>query len=380
MVDDVNSRYYMQKIDNKFQIPWPSNMGRHRLSRHRGKRSSPWRGWAHAFGQVGLFLSLSLTVIPLLCACAPIPGPGVGQSAEETVTDYRLGDDEIRKMNTMIFTQAQTHGDPGEYLLGEGDLLHISVFEAEELETTVRVSSRGLIALPLLETIAVKGLTAIEAEEKIEALYRQRYIKNPHVSIFVEEHVSQRVTLVGQFKNPGTYDYPTKQRLLDVIALGGGLNDKAGQVVQIRKSRSIQGQPGTLLVDLDQLITKGNVALNIEINGGDVIFIPEAGVFFVDGAVKYPGAYAIKHHTTVQEALVEAGGFQSWAEKDKLKLVRLKEDGNREIIELDLEQAGVAEMNIVDRDILMVDESGAAGFMRGFTINILGTGFGYWPR
>ena len=338
------------------------------------------KGLMRLFGAAGLLLPLAMVTMLFLGACTTVPHPTENQSANKPVADYRLGDDEIKKMNAMIFTQAQTTSDPGEYLLGEGDLLHISVFEAEELETTVRVSSRGVIALPLIETVAVKGLTAIEAEEKIEALYRQRYIKNPHVSIFVEEHVSQRITLVGQFKNPGTYDYPTKQRLLDVIALGGGLNERAGQIVQIRKSKTVQGQPGTFMVDLDQLITQGNVGLNIEINGGDVIFIPEAGVFFVDGAVKRPGAYAIKHHTTVQEALVEAGGFEPWAVKDKLKLVRMAENGSREIIELDLEQAGIAEMDIIDRDILVVDESGAAGLMRGFSVSILGTGFSYWRR
>ncbi len=94
------------------------------------------------------------------------------------------------------------------------------------------------------------------------------------------------------------------------------------------------------MVDLDRLIKKGDVRQNIEINGGDVIFIPEAGVFFVDGAVKRPGAYPIKHRTLIQEALVEAGGLEPWGAKDRLKLVRMAENGQRQIIELDLNQAG----------------------------------------
>ena len=304
------------------------------------------------------------------------------KSIEEntTSTDYYLAEDEIREMNEMILSQASPSTSPGDYLLGEGDLLRVSVFEAEELNATVRVNSRGWITLPLLDTIDVKGLTAIEAEEKIESLYQQQYIKNPHVSIFVEEHISQRITLVGQFREPGTYDYPTKQRLLDVIALGGGLSEKAGQIAKIRKTRSIPGQADIFMVDLDQLIIKGNVKLNIEINGGDVIFIPEAGVFFVDGAVKHPGAYAIKHRTALQEALVEAGGVEPWGVKDKVKLVRVAENGEREILDLDLTQPGIKEMDINDRDILMVDSQGVSSFMRGFSVSILGTGFSYWAR
>jgi polysaccharide export outer membrane protein len=319
--------------------------------------------------------------ISFLSACTVTNNANKEQSAnEQMVVDYYLGDDEISKMNEMILSKAQINSDPGEYLLGEGDLLRISVFEAEELDTTVRVSSRGFVALPLIETVDVKGLTAIEAEEKIEDIYRKRFIRDPHVSVFVEEHISQRITLVGQFKNPGTYDYPTKQRLLDAIALGGGLSEKAGQMVQIRKSRRAQDQSDVIMIDLDQLIKKGNVSQNIEINGGDVIFIPEAGTFFVDGAVKRPGAFAIKHRTVIQEALVEAGGFEPWAVKDRIKLARLAENGEREIIDLDLTQPGVVESAIQDRDILIVDARGTANFMRGFSVSILGTGFSYWGR
>jgi len=335
----------------------------------------------HALRSTLLPALLLMIGISFFGACASTNNPPATNHANnQPAVDYALGDDEISRMNEMILSQVQMNADPGEYLLGEGDLLRISVFEAKELDTTVRVSSRGLVTLPLIETVDVKGLTAIEAEEKIEAIYQQRYIKNPHVSIFVEEHVSQRITLVGQFKNPGTYDYPTKQRLLDTIALGGGLSEKAGQMVQIRKSRHSQGQPAVVMVDLDQLVVKGNIQLNIEINGGDVLFIPEAGVFFVDGAVKKPGAYAIKHRTVIQEALVEAGGIESWAVKDKIKLVRMAENGERKIIDLDLNQPGVKEMPINDRDILIIDARGTASFMRGFSVSILGTGFSYWAR
>jgi polysaccharide biosynthesis/export protein len=335
----------------------------------------------YAHGSTLMTALMFLIGISFLGACASTNKPSVnGQAKETQIVDYSLGEDEISKMNEMILSQVQMNHDPGEYLLGEGDLLRISVFEAKELDTTVRVSSRGLVTLPLIETVDVKGLTAIAAEEKIEALYQKNYIKNPHVSIFVEEHISQRITLVGQFKNPGTYDYPTKQRLLDAIALGGGLSDKAGQMVQIRKSRHTQGQPDVVMVDLDQLIRKGNVQQNIEINGGDVLFIPEAGVFFVDGAVKRPGVYAIKHRTVVQEALVEAGGVESWGVKDKIKLVRMAQNGERKIFDLDLSQPDVQEMAVNDRDILIVDARGTSSFMRGFSVTILGTGFSYWGR
>ena len=218
----------------------------------------------------------------ILTGCAP------NQNIGKSLPPAQLKQDEIAQINEQLFASARMNPDPSDYLLGSGDLLQVKVFEAEELNTTVRVSSRGNVTLPLLGAVAVKELSAREAEEKIENLYRASYIKDPHISIFVEEHFSRRVNLMGEFKNPGTYDYLSKQRLLDVMALGGGLSDKAGRVIHIRRYGASAGGQSVFIVDLDQLIKDGKSELNIEINSSDVLFVPEAGTFFVDGAVRRP--------------------------------------------------------------------------------------------
>jgi len=278
---------------------------------------------------------------------------------------------------SLIAAVAQMNVDPSDYILGAGDLLQITVFEAEKLNTTVRVSSRGYITLPLLGQIQVKGLTAREAEIKIENLFRSKYIKNPHVGVFVQEHFSQRVTLVGQFKNPGTYDYLSKQRLLDVMALAGGLSDKAGRTVQVRRRGDIPGKPNVFVVDMDRLIEEGRTELNVEINGGDIIFVSEAGNFFVDGAVYRPGSYPIRNKIALREALLAAGGTAPWAIKDSLVLIN--KDKGRKIIELDLNSQNHQEMEIQDRDIIVVKSSTWGKIVHGTGINIgiPGLGVGY---
>jgi polysaccharide export outer membrane protein len=290
--------------------------------------------------------------------------------------NYSFNDDEIAEINEHILASAEMPSDPSDYLLGAGDLLQISVFEAKELDVKVRVSSRGYITLPLLGPVLVKGFSAREAEQKIEDLYRERYIKNPHVGIFIEEHFSRRVTLMGQFKLPGTYDYFSKQRLLDVMALGGGLSEKAGLVVQVRKSADSPDGQGVFIVDLDQLIKKGKSELNIKINAGDVLFVPEAGVFFVDGAVRKPGSYYIKHQTTVQEAFVEAGGLAPYADKNQAVLVRYLENDERQMINLDLSQPDTLEIAVKDRDVLIAESSAFGKLVHGmgFFIGFPGIG------
>lgn len=320
---------------------------------------------------VCLWMTFGLVVyFCILAGCA------TNQNVGRNLPPAELKQDEIAEINEKLFASARMHTDPSDYLLGSGDLLQVKVFEAEDLNTTVRISSRGYVTLPLLGAVSVKDLSAREAEEKIENLYRARYIKDPHVSIFVEEHFSRRVTLMGEFRNPGTYDYLSKQRLLDVMALGGGLSDKAGRVVQIRRyGGSAEGQ-NVVIVDLDQLVKEGRSELNIEINSSDVLFVPEAGTFFVDGAVRRPGSYYIKHKTTIQEAFLEAGGLAPYANKKDATLIRYMDNGKRHMVKLDLSKPETFEIEVKDRDVLILEASTYGKLVHGVGIHLGVPGFG----
>jgi polysaccharide export outer membrane protein len=299
----------------------------------------------------------------------------------QSYSDRAVKEDSIEDFNAKLLAGANLNDDPADYLLGPGDLLQVTVFEAEELAATVRVSSRGYITMPLLGQIKVEDLSAREAEIHIEERYRTNYIKNPHVSIFVEEHHSQRVTLIGQFENPGTYDYPSKQRLLDVMALGNGLTKNAGRTAQVRRRGKglAAGDTETIIIDLDRLIREGEDALNIAINGGDVVFVPEAGTFFVTGAVRKPGAYPIQQKTLLLEAIAAAGGLAPYADAEHLLLVRHVGNGEREVRELDLNEIVSQEYEINDRDVIFARASAWGKLTHGFRIQlgVPGTGVGY---
>ncbi|MCF8111933.1 MAG: SLBB domain-containing protein [Desulfobacteraceae bacterium] len=284
------------------------------------------------------------------------------------------------EFNKQVFSKADMFYSRAEQVLGPGDLIEVKVFEDEKLNAEVRISSRGWISLPLLGEVEIGGLTASGAETHIEERYEETYIKNPHVSIFVKEHYSQRVTVVGEVENPGTYDSHTRQRLLDAIALAGGLTQDAGRIAQIRKLESAPGDksPQTYMVDLDKLVNKGQTELNIQINAGDVIFIPKAGSFFVDGAVRRPGKYRIQDVVTINEALLAAGGMAPYADDDELILLRRKESGQREEIRLQLDEKGRVpdKIAVQDGDIILVESSfwGKLFHGAGITLGVPGAG------
>jgi polysaccharide export outer membrane protein len=321
-------------------------------------------------------LNFILAIVRLFVGLGLLAGCATGPKAGSNLPPAQLKQDEIAQLNEKLLASARINSDPSDFLLGPGDLLQIKVFEAEELNTTVRVSSRGYVTLPLLGTVPIKGMSAREAEETIENKYREQYIKDPHVSIFVEEHFSQRITLMGQFRNPGTYDYLSRQRLLDVMALGGGLSEKAGRVVQIRRYGGTPEAHSVFFVDLDQLIKEGKTEHNIQINSADVLFVPEAGTFFVDGAVRRPGSYYIKHKTTMQEAFMEAGGLAPYADKQQATLLRYTGNGERRKIDLDLSQPESLQMEIKDRDVIIAAASTYGKLIHGLRMHIGIPGFG----
>jgi len=289
---------------------------------------------------------------------------------------------DVDALNEQLMARAQTQVNPGDSLLGAGDLLNIEIFEAKELNTKARISSRGFVTLPLLGQLKVDGLTAREAETRIEELYREKYIKDPHVSIFVEEHFSQRVNLVGEFKNPGTHDMVSKQRLLDVMALGGGLTEFAGRVAQIRRG------PGTIkpdgdggqevkdvvYVDLEDLLEGGKGEFNVEIKGGDTIFVGRMGEYFLDGAVRRPGAFSLRKKMSLQEAIVAAGGMAPWADDDDVTVVRV-EAGERKMYTIEMSKLENWGFPVQDQDVVVVGSNGLLRIWYGFSLGFMGTGY-----
>ena len=298
-------------------------------------------------------------------------GCGKKQPYPDDIRSF-AGSGSISDLNNQLFAAVDLSAERGEYLLGPGDLLEIKVFEVDRLNSTVRVSSRGLVTLPLLGELEIGGLTASEAERLVEEKYRQTYLKNPHVNIFVKEYYSQRITVVGQVKEPGSYDYPSRLRLLDAIALAGGLTDKAGHTVQIKRfSTAGQEAHQTFVANLDHLINEGRTELNVSINGGDIIFVPEAGSFYVDGAVRRPGQYHIRRIITPKEALLVAGGLSPYANDKRIFLLREDGEGTRQEIRVDIEASNIKdEMKIMDGDIIFVNASFWGKLFSGGGINI----------
>jgi polysaccharide export outer membrane protein len=260
---------------------------------------------------------------------------------------------------------ATRSGDPysGDYRIGKHDLLEIRVFDLEELDQTVRVSSDGSISVPLLGKLDVAGLTKTELESLIAGLLEERYVRNPQVIVFVKEYESKKVAVSGTVKEPGTFEMLGQKTLLEMISLAGGLDKDFGKEIIIFR----EGEDGTtnrIAVDLERLVYLADPSLNIVLVPGDIVYVPaiEKIRIFVSGAVKDPNLYEVPRSepVTVLKAVTLAGGTTDRAAEKKVQILRTDENGERVVLEVNLKKIkrGKIEDPILEEDdVVFVPES-----------------------
>ena len=114
-----------------------------------------------------------------------------------------------------------------EYLIGDGDLIRITVYDNPDLTTETRVSG-GKITFPLIGEVVIDEITVSEAEKKIAALLSDGYIMQPHVAILILEF-KKTVFVNGEVRNPGAYKLTKGLTVLKAITLAGGFTAKASE-------------------------------------------------------------------------------------------------------------------------------------------------------
>ncbi|HHN65343.1 MAG TPA: periplasmic polysaccharide biosynthesis/export protein [Nitrospirae bacterium] len=236
-----------------------------------------------------------------------------------------------------------------DYIVGEGDVLKITVYEHPDLTTVARVSGEGSILFPLIGQVKVKGLTVSEVSKKIARMLADGYIVNPQVTVFIEEFRSKKATIMGEVNNPGLYQLEGDTTFLELVSKAGGLTKDAGDRAIIKRKTPTGNR--VITIDLRKLIEEGDTSIDISIQDGDSIFISKAGLFYVTGEVKKPDAYRYEEGTTVIKAITMAGGFTDKASTSRVKIIRKKD--NKEVV---LEKVNMDEPIMPD-DVIVVPES-----------------------
>ncbi len=219
-----------------------------------------------------------------------------------------------------------------DYSVGEGDILEIRVYENEDLDTTSRVSSEGTIRVPLIGEIRVEEMTVSQVSTLIEKMLADGYLVSPQVDVFIKEHRSKQAVILGQIHKPGQYEVRGQVTLLEFISTAGGLTDDAGGTAIIKRTGEGVDQKDKIVINLENLIEKGDASLNINIQGNDSIYISKAETYYVSGEVNKPDSYKYETDVTVIKAVTMAGGFSKIAAKNKVNIIRTV-NGEKQIFE-----------------------------------------------
>ena len=215
---------------------------------------------------------------------------------------------------------------PAEVPLGPGDVVRVSVYGNPDLSLETRVSETGAITFPLVGRVGVGGLTVAMAEKKIGGMLETGgFLKKAQVNIIVSLLASQQVSVLGQVNRPGRYPVDGKRSVLDVLALAGGISVEGGDAVTLVRTRNRTTTRETL--DVVQMVRSGTLDGNVDVAGGDMIFVERAPRFYIVGEVQRPGTFRVERQMTVQQALSAGGGLTSRGSNNGLRITRKDASG-----------------------------------------------------
>ena len=242
-------------------------------------------------------------------------------------------------------------------LLGAGDLVAVSVYDAPELTRTVRIEPDGTIRLPLLaEGVKAAGLMPRDVEAGLtEALKSEEILVDPIVKITVVEYQSRPISVMGAVRKPVTFQVEGKVTLLDALARAEGLRDDAGPEILITHSGSVAR------VTVKQLLDQADPAANVSLTGNEEIRVPEAGKIFALGNLRKPGAFPVRDPSdnTVLKLVALSEGLLPYSSKIAYIVRRQGTNGPLEIpVEMEkIMQRKAPDMALEIGDVLYVPDN-----------------------
>jgi polysaccharide export outer membrane protein len=222
------------------------------------------------------------------------------------------------------------------YVVGPQDVLTVTVFGEAELSGKFPIEADGGFNFPLIGRVSAGGRTLRQVEETIRGKLADGYLKNPQLTVSVEQYRSQRIFIVGEVRNPGTYPLTGQMTLVEALATAGSAGANAADHALVvrggngRVAGAEDGRDDVVRIDL-RAFQAGSLAHNIALRDGDTIIVPQAETVFVFGQVNSPGAYPISKNTTVLQALALAGGVTTRGSTSRIRIVRVVNGQEQEV-------------------------------------------------
>jgi len=162
---------------------------------------------------------------------------------------------------------------PDAYAIGVGDVIEISVWKNPDLTVTVPVRPDGRISVPLLGDVQAAGVTPLALKTVLTNGFRD-YITAPGVSVVVKEVNSQKIFVTGEVAKPGAYDLKSLTKVMQALAMAGGLTAYAKQRVIVLRDGQGGHADRRIEVDLGAIVSGRHPEDNITLQPGDTLVVP----------------------------------------------------------------------------------------------------------
>jgi polysaccharide biosynthesis/export protein len=222
-----------------------------------------------------------------------------------------------------------TSETPPSYLIGPLDLLLITVVDEPDLSGKFPVDSDGLFTYPYLNRVRAAGMTAAQVQVQLVALLRNGYLRSPQIRVEVDLFRSQSVMVIGEVRQAGKIPMTgARMSLLEALVAAGSPTAQASNEVIVRR-RSVDGKEGEELRVNRKDLELGKTDLIVQ--DGDIINVPQAQRFYMDGYVRNPGYYVLEPGMTIQQAIALAGGLAERGSDRGMTAIRLVSGKSMEI-------------------------------------------------
>jgi protein involved in polysaccharide export with SLBB domain len=135
------------------------------------------------------------------------------------------------------------------------------------------VSSAGSISFPLIGKVHVEAMTSTDAADLIQRKLWEKYLRNPQVSIFIQEYNSKKISVFGQVNKPGTFKYEDNMSVTQAVSMAGGFTKTAAKD-DTNITRIEEGEEKKYPVPVES-IAQGK-AKNFYLQPGDIVYVPES--------------------------------------------------------------------------------------------------------
>jgi polysaccharide export outer membrane protein len=202
-------------------------------------------------------------------------GAGLVSACIQSSHARQLGSGTTAAPNSIAQTEMGASGKPHDekYIIGNDDVLAISVWKEPDLTKAVPVRSDGKISLPLVGEMQAAGKTPLQLELEITDKLKS-FITTPEVNVIVQQINSRKFNVLGEITKPGSYPLTASTTIMDAIAIAGGFRDFAKKTGVYILRKGPDGRETRLNFNYKSFIKGKNPEQNIKIEPNDTIIVP----------------------------------------------------------------------------------------------------------